>query len=343
MTTGVTLYPIYAVTHAWQDDPFDHTKLPAQIVKDVTIERVDSMFNEQTFSWISSEMGKQEISNLKGIQFAIVHRFQLPAFDTDQAQNQSAELVNKVAACLRVIRPMRQFASLMAGSLRADGTIDIQSITHPDNLMDVPEVQKTFALRNKDVSELQTLIDEFLRAMNGQFWKFRMSVSFHESGHFAVSYWKSRFMLWCSAVEAIFTSQRPDHQGSKVAKERIKWFLGAGTSIYMPGDFQSFMPKASYAIGDIVDDLYEVRNYVAHGERIPDRFFTMSPDGYLGENGSILTILHDGLSFIIRASLLRILKNNLLQHFVDGPTSEMYFGAAELTNSALNKRAKTSP
>ena len=60
MTTHVTLYPINEVTQSWQDDPFDHSKLPAQIVPDVTIENVKDMFNEETFSWVGSEMGKHD-------------------------------------------------------------------------------------------------------------------------------------------------------------------------------------------------------------------------------------------------------------------------------------------
>ncbi len=54
----VTLYPINAVTQGWQNDPFDHSKLPAQIVPGVTIEDVKSMFNVETFSWVGTEMGR---------------------------------------------------------------------------------------------------------------------------------------------------------------------------------------------------------------------------------------------------------------------------------------------
>ena len=279
------------------------------------------------------------METLGGVKYAIVHRYEATSLDAGHAQQQSVDLVNNIAACLRVVRPMRQFASLMVGNLRDDGTIQIQTFNHPVNLMDVPQLQKGFSLRNRDVVELQSVVGEFLRGMKGEFWKFKMSVSFHDGGHFAVSYWKSRFMLWCSAVEAMYTSQNLEHRGSRVAKERIKWFLGEATSIYFPRDIQSSMPKASYKVGNVVGDLYEVRNCIAHGERIPDRFFTIVPRSYLGEDGGIITVLHDGLSFIIRASVLRILKNNLLEHFADGPASEKYFGAAGLTNSCGRSRA----
>jgi hypothetical protein len=104
------------------------------------------------------------------------------------------------------------------------------------------------------------------------------------------------------------------------------------------------MPKSNYVVAQVVDDLYEVRNCIAHGERIPDRFFRRVPKGYLGEDGSIITVLHDALSFIIRASLLRILKDDLLHHFADGPSAEAYFTAAGLTKSALTKvKQKKAP
>ena len=54
MTTHVTLYLINGVTESWQDDPFDRSKLPAQIIPDVPIENVKAMFNEQTFSCVGN-------------------------------------------------------------------------------------------------------------------------------------------------------------------------------------------------------------------------------------------------------------------------------------------------
>jgi hypothetical protein len=339
----VTLYPINGVSEFWNYEPFDHTKLPAQIVPGVTIENVMTMFTKETFLWVASEIGKRDLDTLSSVKYAIVHRFEVPSDNSGKADKESEHLVYWIAACLRLIRPMRQFALTMAGNLLPDGTVKIRTFDRPVYLMDVPPLQKGFSLRNRDVTDLQKLINEFLRAMSGEFWKFRMSLAFHDSGHFAVSYWKSRFMLWCSAVEALFTSQNREHQGSLVATERIKWFLGANTPIYARGDFQTFMPEASYTVAQIVDDLYEVRNCIAHGERIPQRFFTPLRGGYLGEHGNIVDVLHDGLSFIIRASLLRILRDNLLPHFADGPAAERYFAAAGLTKAVLLKAKNKRP
>jgi len=342
--TRITLYPINAVAGVWEDEPFDQTNLPAQILPDVSIENVSSMFTEDTFSWVHTAMGTRDLETLNNVKYAIVHRFSVPVnLDSGKADQDSAQLVNNVAACLRLIRPMRQSASMMVGNLQSDGRVQIQTFNHPVNLFDVPMAHRGFALRNRDVADLQAVIGEFQRAMRGQFWKFRMSVSFHDGGYFAVPYWKSRFALWCSAVEALFTSQNINHQGRLVATERIKWFLGENTSIFAPGDIPSFMPKSHYTVGEVVVDLCEVRNCIAHGDKIPDRFFQPLPNGYLGESGNIINVLHDALSFIIRTSLLRILKDNLLDHFADSQASDAYFGAASLTRSALTKAKHKMP
>jgi hypothetical protein len=231
---------------------------------------------------------------------------------------------------------MRQFALMINGPLEPDGVIKIQSFDHPVHLMEIPEIQKGFTLRDRDLRELQSVAPHFLTAMAGEYWKFRMPVSLYEAGHFQDRLWKARFSLWTSAIEAIFTSQTKDreHSGSMVAKARIKWFLGENTKIYFPGDVPSFAPRQEPTINDVLDDLYEVRNCIAHGDKVPDRFFGHAYDG---DHGNKLVTLEEAASFIVRASLLRILKDNLLPHFKGGVESQMYFRAQGLVRSQLQK------
>ena len=222
MPTRVNIYPIDGVSQSWQDDPFDHSTLPADIVSGVTIENVKEMFNEETFSWMGDELGKRDIKTLKGVEHAIVHRFEMTGEASGQADETSTQLVN-IAACLRLVRPMRLAASPILGTLRSDGRLDVQHFGVPHNLMDVPQLQKSFSLRNRDIVELQSVAHAFLQAMGTEF-KFQMSVSFHDSGHFAVSYWKSRFILWCSAVEAIYTSRDRTTKEAELPKKESSGF-----------------------------------------------------------------------------------------------------------------------
>jgi hypothetical protein len=337
MENRIALYPIPGIAQGWDDEPFDLSALPATIVPNVTVENTSSFLNEDAFDWLKGEMGRYDLDAMRSVRYAIVHRYQPKAIDVGGESDQVAEaLVRNLSACLRLIRPMRQRASFMRGVVQSDGKLQVGHFEHPSDLMEVPDVQKLFVLRNRDLDHFKTVGHDFLRAMEGEFWKFRLAVQFHEAGHFSHLYWKGRFSLWCSAVEALFTSNTKDHRGSLVAKERIKWFLGAKTSIYAPGDFpsSSLDVQPSITIGDVIDDLYELRNCVAHGDKTPDRLFKEKRVG-LGQNVTLVEVLHEAISFIIRASLLRILDENLLSHFANGPASEGYFGGYGLTHSAL--------
>jgi hypothetical protein len=330
-----TLYPIAGLAGSWEDEPFDESALPARIVEDVTIENVTPMFKNDTWSFVEGEIGKRDLEVLRRVQYAMVHRYSSSQYGSGNLEQQSTNLVHNLAACLRLVRPLRQFALVINGPLQADKSIRIQSFEHPIHLMEIPNIQKGFTLRNRDVLELQSVAPTFLGAMAGEYWKFRMPVSLYEAGHFQDRFWKARFSLWTSAIEAIFTSQTYDreHSGSKVAKARIEWFLGTNTRIYAPGDVPSFLQQEQPTIGAVIDDLYEVRNCLAHGDKVPDRFFAPSTGIY--GNVNRLTTLEEAASFIVRASLLKILKDGLLDHFKGGPESQSYFKANGLIRSKL--------
>jgi hypothetical protein len=345
MENRIALYPIPGIAQGWDDEPFDVSALPATIVPNVTVENTSSFLNEDAFDWLKGEMGRHDLDAMRSIHYAIVHRYQPKAIDIAGESDRTAEaLVRNLSACMRLIRPMRQRASFMRGVVQSDGKLQVGHFEHPSDSADVPDVQKLFVLRNRDLDHFKKVGHDFLRAMEGEFWKFRLAVQLHEAGHFSHLYWKGRFSLWCSAVEALFTSNTKGHRGSLVAKERIKWFLGTTTSIYAPGDFpsSSLDELPSITIGEVIDDFYELRNCVAHGDKTPERFSKDKRAG-LSQNVTLLEVLHEAISFIIRASLLRILDDNLLSHFANGPASERYFGGYDLTHSALKARRAIKP
>jgi hypothetical protein len=319
--------------------PFDQQALPFGVVAGVTVEDVRPLFTEDAFKWVRNELGRHDVEDLQEIHHAIVHRYVVDnEADGSPADIESAKLVRNLVACLRLIRPMRQRTGLMRGVLR-DGKIDVRHFEHPRTILEVPEVQKLFHLRNADLDSLKAIAPGFLRAMAGEFWKFRMAVDFHEAGHFQDWYWKARYSLWCSAVEALFTSQAREHQGSLVAEERIKWFLGAGTSIYEAGDIPAYIrPQPNITVGGVVDELYTLRNCIAHGDKVPNEFFERKLRQGVNGELSLVQVLIEALSFIIRKSLLRILRDGLLDKFADAASSEAYFDAAGLTNTAIRKR-----
>jgi hypothetical protein len=292
-------------------------------------------------------MGSDDVKLLQNTHYALVHRFDAATtfkngelIQEDEHNGRSEQLIRKVAACLRLIRPMRQSAQFMQGHIRDDGTFDVLRFQSPAHLLEVPEVQKLFQLRDRDADDLRRYTPEFLRAMDGNFSKFKMAVQFHELGHWAHEdeYLKARYLLWASAIESIYTSHNRNHQGSTVAKARIKWLLDENTSIYGPGELSDLLTDPHLTIGSVVDDLYTVRNYIAHGDRIPDHYLRNTARGGFGGSVCVYALLFEAQSFVIRTSLLKILRDRLLGHFVDARSAEAYFGAQGLTNDKLRAR-----
>jgi hypothetical protein len=331
------LYPIVGVTRDFLEDPFDDSVLPAQIVPGVTIEDARKLFPEDSFKLWSEHLAKRQLDSLKRVRFVIVNRYDEFNEISGQTQQQAEGLAWNVGLCLRLIRPMQQDASLIGGTVMPDGSLYVQRFENPEE-MTVLSVQKLFRLRNKDVDRLKVLAPMFLSAIKGKS-KFQISAEFFNAGYFSTRYWQARFSLWCTALEALFTSSHKDHQGSRVAKERIKFLLGSKMPIYEPGDIPSDQSQPNNAVEDVLDDLYKLRNCMAHGDYPPERFWEIVRQDY-ADAVTRIEMLNEALSRVVRASLLRILEDGLLPHFQDGPSSQSYFAAHKLTKPDLLKGKK---
>ena len=264
-------FDLYAISNIENglnvNDEYFTLHLPYSICEGVLIEPVSGTIDQGTFDSWEPLMGKEKADILRRVEYALVHRFRPASQDQDKQEKDSEDLLRDLAALLRLIRPSWQRARLMRGYVMGDGKFSVTGSDDPADIDEVPENQKLFGLRNRDAVDLKTHSAAFLKAMRGEFWKFRMAVQFHELGHFQDKHPKARYLLWCSAIEAIYTSNK--QRGSHVAKERIKWFLGPQTNIYASGELSDLVPNPGITISGIVDDLYDVRNYIAHGDRLP--------------------------------------------------------------------------
>jgi hypothetical protein len=341
MIQRISLYPIYGLANEADDQAFDLRLLPFGIIDDITIENVTPLFGADTWSWIAAHLGKHDNDELRQIRHAMVHRYitQHQYQANDEHRQSSSQKLSLLAALLRIIRPMRQNALLVQGFLEEDGRLHVDSLQHPIHLSDVPHVQRLFQLRVQDATVLRELAPTFLQAMQEEFWKFRMAVEFHEAGHFQGQYWKARYSLWASALEALYTSQDRDHSGSRVATERIKWFLGDGMPIYPAGDIPILFPQSNLTVSDVINDIYDLRNTIAHGDRIADVMFRRSPRRGIHGDLNVPDVCLEAISFIVRSTLLRIMKDGLFNRFATNAASEAYFGAVGLTNSEIQRRA----
>ena len=123
------------------------------------------------------------------------------------------------------------------------------------------------------------------------------------------------------------------HRAMKRSSAESRSFLGEGTLIYTPGEHPEFefLGANPTTVGDIIEDVNIVRNCIAHGERIPDKYFAEEA-GRDGLNGrvSYISVLDDALAFIVRETLRRILAGNLVDNFTSRRTVSLFWKAQGL-------------
>jgi hypothetical protein len=349
--TEFAAYPIQRVArdlnHGGVDDAhFDDSILPLTTVEGATIENIRPLLVDDEFDYLKGHLADEAIKLLGRI-----HRS--PDYKEDgrgglilgnELQTRSQNIVAEISACLRLIRPTAQRTQMFTGAITRTGGLATRALNNPIENVQCPSNQLHFAVNTADIHQLLFYAPRFRAAMQGENWKFRMAVSMHELGHFQNSEWKARFFLWSSALEGLFTSKPKkawtEHSGSLVAAERIMDLLGKRTSIYPPGDLTSLEPDPGIAVEDVIGDIYCLRNHLAHGDKVPDYYFRESVRrGPLGPL-AIADMLLEAISFIVRSSLLKILQEDLVNNFQDGPSSEAYFTSRRLTKSLLPKSLK---
>lgn len=352
MLAQFCLYPISCVARGqiWggaDDEGFDPSILPLNLVEGATIEDVSSLISSDEFEIFKRPLGDKAVEHLEALKYAIVHRTNDHELDSGklvsshELRKRSENIVAEIAACLRLIRPTSQHAQMCWGRIRPNGQLHEIGFSNPLDFVDAPQNQKLFAVRTSDIRDLIFYAPLFRKAMHGEFWKFRMAVQMHEAGHFQNTDWKARFFLWTSALESLFTSKPAknwaEHSGSLVASERIKHLLGPTTQIYGPGELTSLQTNPGISVQDVVDEIYCLRNHIAHGDKVPDYYFQQAGrEDFNGPLPKYITLI-EAISFIVRTSLLTILKNGLLANFANGPASEAYFTEHGLTKSAIKK------
>ena len=274
---------------------------------------------------------------VKNVRCALVHRYDAspsygrrkPDSHEDRALRDRSEfLTTDLGACLRLIRPMPQFARTMHGEITADGSFLVIGFEHPTPVSLIPEAHQHFTLRNRDAEDLMRYASKYswtpCRVSMGNS---RLRYRCTRPGITTLVTTLLDIWLWCCALQSIFTTNKPGHREEQVAKARIKKFLGEAASIYAPGDISKSLPQPTISIADVIDDIFVVRNCLAFGEPIPSHYFRDTMRQGIYGDVSHFEVLTEGLSFIIRSSLLKILRDGHIEHFKDAATAEPYWTA----------------
>jgi hypothetical protein len=334
----INFSPIHADTHGHlSDDPpltGTHTILAAE---NLSIENVSHLITPSTFSLWTKDcyVSKDTASALENVKYAIVHHYSSPTERDAGLDGHSTELVNLAAACLALVRPTRKSrVRNVPGVIREDGIFDAQGFTTTHDPAEVPEIQKLFTVRKKDIDVLSSVLPEFIQLYqkNGQggykdvYEPLRMAIQLYEQAY-ALSYWKARHILWWSAIEALYG----DSEDAAMARiyalfGNKKLVAGYKTPIYEKDDIPNCYypsPESLHTLGTMVPLIYKVRNASAHGQKVPDSHF--SPVAHPFGNTVGIDALAEAATFIIRKTIIKILQSDWKDDFKDRDARENFW------------------
>ena len=334
----IQFFPISVGMAGLGDDPpltGPYAVLPSE---NLTIENVSHLITAKTFSlWKNAcNISKRTAESLESVKFAIVHRHSSPNAGDGGLETRSTLLIDYAGSCLALIRPTRRSRAMhIRGVMKSDGSFDPQGFSAREDLADVPEIQKLFAVREQDVKLLTSLLPEFMQLyqkdehgkMKDDYEPVRMAVQLYGEAY-ALSYWKARHILWWSAIEALYGN------GEDAAMARIYALFGEKNlvdgykcPIYEKGDIPSCFYPASeslHTLGKTVPLIYEVRNASAHGQKVPDSHFVPIPHP-LGQGVVGIDALAEAATFVIRKTVIEILKRGWRDEFKNRDARERFW------------------
>jgi len=302
----------------------------------LTIEDISGFLPDDAFRLWKTDcnLSRDAADAFEQVKYAIVHRFSKPIDEEPRSNLGVPSVLDLAVACLSLIRPTRRSrAGKVACAVRIDGVFDPHTISTSE-FVEVPEVQKLFSIRVKDIGLCRAIFPEFVRmfvtetgSLDADFEPLRMAVQLYEQAY-AIHYWKARHILWWAAIESLFGNDED------AVFARVYAFLGnkdiargSKLSIYEEGDFPSCYPVTQYndhTLGEVLPLIYKVRNESAHGQRVPDPRFRSFPHPFEGPV-SFLDVLAEASTFIIRKSMIEILQRGLRDRFLDRQTREQFW------------------
>jgi predicted amino acid-binding ACT domain protein len=318
--------------------------------ENLTIEDVSQVIAPDAFSLWKSEcfLSRDTARDLEGTTYAIVRRYSTETERDVKLESYSAEVVDMAVACLSLIRPTRRSrAGSVTGRLIANGVFVPQSF-RTTNFVEVPEIQKLFTIRSQDIDLLRNLLPEFIQLyqrdgtgeLKDEYEPIRMAVQLYDQAY-EIPHWKARHILWWAAIESLYGN----NEDAVIA--RIYAFLGNKDmslgfqrSIYEKGDIPSCFtpsPDQDHKLGEVVPLIYRVRNESAHGQKVPNPRFTHVSHP-LDCSVCLLDVLAEAVTFIIRKTVIEILRRGFRDKFKDRGTREDFWLREYGLNSKQSKK-----
>jgi hypothetical protein len=305
VTEKYTIAPLYV-------DPFgSHPPVPFPVTEEVSFDSVEGVLEPKNFSLWEGHASPEALKALSKITYGLVHRFSSSPYFQGETEESSRELVHRLFVCLRVVKPTRTPFFYVQYQM-IDGKKDVFTFVAPEDSLslNLPESEVLNHLNTEDLRTLKRLAPPFLKAQKEGPAYLRRAIRYYESGYVSVREADLQLTVWMMGIEALF-SYDDEPCDVKTIKARIADVVGLTTDIYTEFDQRDLYAAKPVRVGDVLDQMFELRNRFVHGAWVPKAWFDQNVR--MAISGGSLTmadVVREAASFVLRSGIRHRLLNN---------------------------------
>lgn len=280
-------------------------RVPARINPDTTAESVRGLLRPQVFDLWRDYISKRDRDDLASMSIGLVHRFLSQEYLHGKLEEDSSDLAYKAFLLLRLVKPTRSRFSRVQLALK-EGQPDVFSFTAPGpTIPNTPNLETFNRINDNNLSQLSNLLPRFLKFATSAPWHLTRAVRFFEAGYSQISDPLLQFIAWTTAIESFFSEDKAPLSMEELA-DRIGGRIDGAADIHSDVDVDLLAyPLKPVPIESLLPDIFEARNCVVHGVRIPPSFDERgSTSPATGEEVHYMDVLREGASFLLRKLLL---------------------------------------
>lgn len=310
---------------------------PVSLSSGFSIRDVTGLLTSETFGIFRRTLSEEDLENLLAWDLCVVHEFSSDLV-LGKEELASEYLMRFVVAAMRWLQPTETTDTwFVQGFLSPQGAIKVPSfsaqssaaITAPQfsarrQHIFLEDFEKRGSLADPrafaGVASFLPGFERIVRDMStGQdsYIPIIMATRLSEQAYLDFDP-RLRLLKRVMALEALFSSDTTYGKNSLVP--RVQKFIGSSTPIYPSGG-------APYTVATTISDLLTLRNKFAHGDVVPPAFLTTPPDPSVSSTNvkSYADVLREVSTVLVRACMLRILRDGLVETFSDKTKMEALF------------------
>ncbi len=291
-----TIIPIYTVDEELQASGQSIPILPEE---NVTFGSITHWLSPSNFELWKEYVSEKQRKWLSDASFALIHRFQSSGH-VGKEEQASQDLLNKIATCLRIIRPTGSRSPLIQVRLLESGAADVFSFTQPiEQLINAPQSVVFNTVRTSDLRELQRTIRKFLRLAAGETYEFNRAVRYFMAGYMQIDDPVIQIMVWTAGIEALLATSR--FSGDSLSK--LFHLVDPNWNIYEDAGFQNFVP-IQVPLASVAENLFVLRNSFAHGGWVPSEWTEKEVRPPIGHSIEYADMIREAAAAILRKLLI---------------------------------------